>query len=108
MTSTSSILEVKKSTIHGKGVFSLKQFSPNDFIAEFTGEIVFKDSTHVLWIHKKDQKPYGIQGTAPLKYLNHSRGPNCEFRAECLYAIREIKIGDELCFHYGEEWSDVP
>ena len=103
-----SDLEVKKSKIHGQGVFSLKSYLSGHFIAEFIGKTVYKDSTHVLWIHKADQKPYGIKGTAPLKFLNHSRNPNCEFRAERLYAIRPINIGDELCFHYGEEWSDVP
>ena len=101
-------LEVKKSLKHGKGVFSRKHVKKGQWIASFTGKIVTKDSMHVLWIHERNKAPYGIKGEAPLKFLNHSSVPNCEFDGSELYALKDIHIGDELCFHYGEEWDDVP
>ncbi len=100
-------LAVKKSHIHGKGVFADKEFAKGDLIGKYTGKKVQKDATHVLWIWEGDSPLYGIAGEAPLMYLNHSSKPNAEFHAEELYATKKIQLGDEITFHYGEEWEEV-
>ena len=42
-----------------------------------------------------------------LRFLNHSSRPNAEFRGQHLYAVRNIQSGDEVTFHYGDDWEDV-
>ena len=42
-----------------------------------------------------------------LKWLNHSSTPNVEFDGPQLYALRDIEPGEELTFHYGEEWDHI-
>jgi hypothetical protein len=43
-----------------------------------------------------------------LRWLNHSATPNVEFDGAELYSMRPIAAGEELLFHYGDEWADVP
>ena len=38
-----------------------------------------------------------------LRYLNHCSKPNAEFDGPDLYAISDIKPGEEITFDYGEE-----
>ena len=37
-----------------------------------------------------------------------SSAPNVEFDGHELFALRAIAIDEELTFHYGEEWADIP
>ncbi len=62
---------------------------------------------HVLWLIDEDGTETGILGCNELRYLNHSRDPNAEFRGADLYALRNIQPGQEVTFHYGDEWNDV-
>jgi SET domain-containing protein len=39
--------------------------------------------------------------------MNHSSRPNTEFVGVNLYALRDIQAGEELTFHYGEDWEGV-
>ena len=43
-----------------------------------------------------------------LRFLNHASKPNAEFDGDRLYARRVIRKDEEITFHYGEEWEDVP
>ena len=99
---------VDKSPIHGKGVFAVEAISKGELIGEYTGKKVKKDGIHVLWIWEGEELLYGIDGTAPFKFLNHSSKPNAKFEDQFLYAKKNIKVGEEICFHYGEEWDEVP
>lgn len=99
----------KKSPKHGFGVFTLKAFQPGEFIGHFQGKLTSKDGTHVLWVHDSETNTtLGYQGTGILRFLNHSSHPNSEFNGTELYSTREISEGDELVFHYGEDWKEVP
>lgn len=101
-------LELKESSVHGWGVFALQAFSQGDNIAFFHSVPTSKDGTHVLWVLNDDQRIEGWRGTGVLRYLNHSSEPNCEFQCRQLVALKSIEIGDELLFHYGEDWKEVP
>ena len=102
-------LEVRKSGIHGKGVYAIEPIKQGIQIGTYHGEITEEDSTYVLWVTDEDGKEYGVNGTSDLKFLNHSHQPNAEFDGEELHALRTIKPDEEITFHYGElftEWLE--
>ena len=100
-------LVVKPSDIHGKGLFAGQYFEPDDYIGRYEGPIVDYDGPYVLWVLDDDGTGYGIDGKNHMRWLNHSSQPNAEFFNDELYAIEPISPGDEITFHYGEDWDDV-
>ena len=70
--------------------------------------ITRRDGTYVLWVERGDGKTVGRRGRSGLRFLNHSGKPNAEFDGDRLYARRVIRKDEEITFHYGEEWEDVP
>jgi len=100
-------VEVKDSAIHGRGLFATRLFETGELVGTYEGPPAAKNGTYVLWIEDHDGSYYGVQGKNELRFLNHSSTPNADFDDELLYAVRDIKVGDEICFHYGEEWEDT-
>lgn len=100
-------VEVRRSPIHGCGVFALRRFRREAYIATFEGRPTRRDGMHVLWVIDEDGNEVGIEGRNVLRFLNHSSRPNAEFRGPDLYAIRNIQPGQEITFHYGEAWEEV-
>lgn len=41
------------------------------------------------------------------RFINHSSSPNGVFRGVCLYALRDIKFGDEITFNYNANEYDL-
>lgn len=104
-----SVIEIRPSPIHGRGVFALSDFQAQDFISLFTGTPTEEDARHVLWVlDEATGQTQGWKGNGLLRFLNHSLEPNCEFRGRELYAIEDIALGEELKIHYGEDWKEVP
>ena len=97
----------KDSAIHGKGAFAKTAIAEGAHIGEYTGTPSDEDGTHVLWVEGDDGEFHGIDGDGVLRWLNHSSTPNVEFDGPQLYALRDIAAGEELTFHYGEEWNHV-
>lgn len=98
-------IECRGSAIHGNGAFATRTFAIGDHLGTYVGEPTNNDGTHVLWIETDDGDWRGIDGTGVLRWLNHSADANVEFAGADLRAISAIKPGDELLFHYGEEWE---
>jgi len=103
---TMQLIAVKHSSIHGKGLFATARIRRNTHIADFEGDRTQRDGTHVLWVDDGGGW-IGIRGRNDLRFLNNSSNPNAEFRGCELHAIRNIQPGDEITFHYGDEWDDV-
>ena len=99
-------LEVRQSEIHGKGVYAIEPIGKGDKIGTYHGERTEEDDTYVLWITDLDGTEYGVDGISSLKFLNHSEGSNAEFDGDELYAMKDIKLGDEITFHYGEQFEE--
>jgi SET domain-containing protein len=99
-------LEIRKSAIHGKGVYAIAPIKKGDKIGTYHGEHTDEDDTYVLWVTDLDGTEYGIDGKSDLKFLNHSGEPNAEFDGDELYAMKDIMPGDELTFHYGEQFEE--
>jgi SET domain-containing protein len=99
---------VQKSRIHGKGVFASRLLSRGSVIGEYDGPVRKRNGRYVLWVEQHCGCWIGIDGRNELRYLNHSLIPNAEFRGTLLVATRDIHPGEEITFHYGDEWEDVP
>ena len=92
-----------ESKIHGKGLFSQVEIENGAYLGRYHGPKVDENDMHVLWVENDDGKWEGIDGENILRYLNQCKKPNAEFDGRDLYAIRDIKPGEEITFDYGEE-----
>ena len=99
-------IEVRESRIHGKGVFARRPFEEGEWIGRYVGPRTAQDDTYVLWVEDGGEWK-GYNGVGKLRFLNHQSRPNSEFDGIELYALTAITPGDEITFHYGEEWEDV-
>lgn len=100
-------IEVRASTIHGRGLFATKRIAKGKLVGVFEGVVTKKDDTHVLWTQDEDDVWHGLRVTNELKYANHSASPNTETDGTHLHALRTIQAGEEITFHYGEEWDEA-
>jgi SET domain-containing protein len=100
--------EVRPSPIHGLGVFATKRIKRGARIGVYEGKVTKRDGTYVLWVtDEEDGSEVGYLGQNDLRYLNHSSKPNCIFDGTELSSLRNIQPGQELTFHYGDEWMDL-
>jgi len=97
--------EVRPSQIHGLGLFASRPLRRGDLIGCYEGRETTENGDHVLWVTWEDGREVGIDGKNELRYLNHSPKPNCEFDGTELLALRNVKPGEELTFHYGDDWA---
>lgn len=96
---------VKKSPIHGRGVFASSSIRKGTHIGTYVGEPADENDTYVLWVETDEGGEVGIDGTNELRFLNHSDEPNAEFDGPELYALRTIRVGEEILFYYGDNWD---
>ncbi len=120
--------KVKKSKVHGTGVFASENIKKNTKIIQYIGEKVNRSEgnkrsgeriekylnskeTGSVYIFELNKK-YDIDGS-PLynkaRYINHSCDPNCEVDIIdgkiWISSIKNIKKGDELSYDYGYEFD---
>lgn len=100
------IIRVGRSAIHGQGVFAAVLIKAGTHIGTYDGAETDADGTHVLWVESDDDWRL-IDGTGPLRWLNHSRTPNAAFDGPDLFALVDIEPGTEITFDYGPEWAEV-
>ncbi|MFH1630775.1 MAG: SET domain-containing protein [Candidatus Aenigmatarchaeota archaeon] len=99
---------VKKSKIHGKGVFANRDFKP--------GEIILRwDTSHKLSLEKVRKLPTKTKNhvtlcdgvytlmQSPERYINHSCNANTKMVDFCDVAKRNIKKGEEITGNYAED-----
>ncbi len=100
-------LVVKRSLIHGKGLFAGQRFEPGDYIGRYEGPRTRRNGTYVLWVLDERGRGFGIDGKNHMRWMNHSGHPNADFEEDEIYAIRTIEPGEEITVHYGGDWDDV-
>jgi SET domain-containing protein len=111
--------EVRRSRIHGKGLFALKSIPARRKIGELCGEVISQREAR-----KRAKQYHSIKivelgdGTAidasvrgnHFKYVNHSCSPNAYMRIAYgrleFYSLRAIRAGEELTCNYGETHHD--
>ncbi|HEY3290984.1 MAG TPA: SET domain-containing protein-lysine N-methyltransferase [Anaerolineae bacterium] len=112
-----SLIEVRQSPIHGRGVFALRRIRKGQRIIEYLGERITPEDgenrydddaaeqAHVLLFTVDDKTVIdgGVNGNEAI-YINHSCEPNCEAINDdgriFIEALRTIKPGEELSFDY--------
>jgi SET domain-containing protein len=99
-----SRFEIRKSPIHGYGVFANEAIAAGSFLGDYEGPETEENGPYVLWVEYDDGELVGIDGDGTLRFLNHARPANAEFRGHALYALCDIEADAEITFDYGEEW----
>lgn len=100
-------IEVRRSPIHGRGVFATRRIQADQLIGVYEGERTRRNGAYVLWIEEDDGVVVGINGRNQLRFLNHRSKPNAVCWGEELFALKEITPGEEITIDYGEEWASV-
>ena len=94
---------VDDSGIHGKGLYARAAIKKGEYMGTYDGPEGVENGSHVLWVEQDDGEWIGRDGQNILRYLNHHKNPHAEFNGFDLYAIKNIKEGEELTINYGEE-----
>ena len=99
----------------GHGLFALKPIKKGNFILEYIGKKIpttLADTLKTRYLFEIDEQ-WTIDGSErsnAARYINHSCDPNCEVYIEkgriMIYAIKNIAIGEELSYDYGDEYFD--
>ncbi|HXM74544.1 MAG TPA: SET domain-containing protein-lysine N-methyltransferase [Chthoniobacterales bacterium] len=109
----SASIEVRRSRVHGHGVFATKRIRKKARIIEYTGKRVTWESvpddsndSHTF-LFGLDDGTIVIDpriGGNDARWINHSCDPNCEAIEEdgriFIYALRHIRPGEELSYDY--------
>jgi len=105
---------VKRSPIHGRGVFAVKTFRKGEKIIEYTGRRILWSSvpdeldderTYYFGLDNEKEVIDPSVGGNEARWINHSCNPNCETREDTqervfIHAIRKIQPGEELFYDY--------
>ena len=108
-----NILTVKDSALHGKGIFSITNFSEGQTIAKIEGELIDADecvkreedgNVYIFW--KEDDEYIDVANHSIFKFINHSCDYNCDVDEDddgnlILIAARDISEDEELTIDYG-------
>ena len=110
--------QVRRSGVHGKGVFALVPFRAGETIMEYIGEVITwkealrrhphdpNDPNHTFYFHIDDKNVIdGKHFGNSAKWINHSCDGNCEADEVdgriFIRALRDIAPGEELNYDYG-------
>ena len=111
-------IQVRRSGVHGKGVFALVPIAKGTRLIEYLGEIIIwpealrrhphdpHDPNHTFYFHIDDEHVIdaAVGGNAA-RWINHACQPNCKAEQEegrvFIDARRHIAAGEELFYDYG-------
>ena len=111
-------VQVRRSGVHGKGVFAVAPIPAGQTIIEYVGErITWKEAlrrhphdpaqpNHTFYFHIDDQHVIDANvGGNAARWINHACDPNCEADEQdgrvFIKAVRDIQPGEELFYDYG-------
>jgi SET domain-containing protein len=111
-------IQVRKSGVHGKGVFALKPVAAGTRLIEYTGARISwpeaqrrhphdpADPNHTFYFHIDDKHVIdaNVGGNAS-RWINHACDPNCQADEidgrVFIKALRDLQPGEELFYDYG-------
>ena len=111
------LIRVRRSRVHGKGVFAARRISKGARVVEYLGERISHREANRRYArkHAGDSHTFlfvvdrgvvidaGVAGNEA-RFINHGCDPNCESvirnRRVYIRAIRTIHAGEELCYDY--------
>lgn len=111
-------LEVRASSVHGKGVFAAEKIGKGELVITYTGEIIGWEEADARHPHNPDDPNHtfyfalendrvidGAVNGNDARWINHSCEPNCEAvedeESVDIYTTRKVKAGEELTYDYG-------
>ena len=111
-------IQVRKSGVHGKGVFAVQPIAAGSTIIEYKGEVITwkealrrhphdpSDPNHTFYFHIDEGHVIDAKvGGNAARWINHACDPNCEADETggrvFIKALRKLKPGDELFYNYG-------
>lgn len=112
-------IQVRRSGVHGKGVFARLPIARGETIIEYTGEIISwpealrrhphdpADPNHTFYFSLDDGSHVidAKHGGNAARWINHACEPNCEADETegrvFIKALRKLKPGEELFYDYG-------
>lgn len=121
--STSDLIEVRRSHVHGLGVFATRHIPKGTRIIEYVGERVSHDEadrryeskeandshTFLFIVDSRTVIDAGVDGN-DARFFNHSCDPNCESTVEkrrvYIEAVRDVQPGAELTYDYQIQRED--
>ena len=109
---------VRRSGVHGKGVFAVAALTRKEVIIEYKGEVISwkealrrhphdpSDPNHTFYFHIDDGNVIDAKvGGNSARWINHACQPNCEADQVngrvFIKALRSIRPGEELFYDYG-------
>jgi SET domain-containing protein len=121
---TEPMFEVRRSRIHGSGVYATRRIRKGTRIVEYLGDRITHEEADARYEEKGQDDGHtflfvvndrvvidaGVDGNAA-RFINHSCNPNCETVIEggrvFIEAMRTIQPGDELGYEYGLTWEST-
>jgi SET domain-containing protein len=111
-------IQIRRSGVHGKGVFALQDIAEGEDLIEYVGEVISwaeaerrhphdpQNPNHTFYFHiDEDHVIDGLHGGNASRWINHACAPNCEADERggrvFIRALRSIAAGEELSFDYG-------
>jgi hypothetical protein len=111
-------IQVRRSGIHGKGVYAVQEIAAGDTLIEYVGEIISweeaqarhphdpQNPNHTFYFHIDESRVIdALYGGNSSRWINHSCDPNCEADEQdgriFIKALRDIAAGEELNYDYG-------
>jgi uncharacterized protein len=111
-------IQVRRSGVHGKGMYAVKALKKGEVLIEYTGERISwkealrrhphdpQDPDHTFYFHIDDAQVIDAKyGGNAARWINHACNPNCEADEVdgrvFIKALRNIKPGEELFYDYG-------
>jgi len=107
-------LEMRKSRIHGRGVFARRDIPAGTRLIEYVGlpiskkksdELCLKQNSYLFTLNESSDLD-GKVSWNPARLINHSCEPNCEANVDqndriWIFSMKSIARGEELTFNYG-------
>jgi SET domain-containing protein len=113
-------IQVRRSGVHGRGVYALRKIKKGETIIEYKGEMITwkqaerrhphnpDDPDHTFFFHIDEEHVIdaAVDGNAA-RWINHACDPNCESDVDednhrvFIKALRKIRPGEELFYDYG-------
>ncbi|MBU6257198.1 MAG: SET domain-containing protein-lysine N-methyltransferase [Burkholderiales bacterium] len=111
-------IQVRRSGVHGKGVFALKDIAAGERIIEYKGQVITwkealkrhphdpADPNHTFYFHIDDAHVIDAKvGGNAARWINHACEPNCQADEidgrVYIRALRDLAPGEELFYDYG-------
>ena len=111
-------IQIRRSGVHGKGVFALRPIAAGERIIEYKGEVISwpeslrrhphdpSDPNHTFYFHVDDRHVIDANvGGNAARWINHACEPNCQADEAggrvFIRALEDISPGEELFYDYG-------